>query len=349
MRSRIRVALIGVGNVACTLLQGMEYYRKMGSNDGPARKGLWHERVGNYTIDDIDVVCAFDVDANKVGRSIHELLARDGSGIGAYRDLEVRAGMMMDRPPEHWHMDVVTSTVDEFTSALRQYNPDVVLNLISSSLDGSSLAYAESALRAGASFINATPSSLQSNHALASAFRGKNLLLVGDDLMSQFGGTVFHKGILQLLHRRGMTIGSSYQLDVGGSRDTRNTMVEEVRARKRSIKTASINAEVPYEFGMTAGTTEYVEFMGDDRISYYWFYAEGFMGSPVRIDIMMRSNDGANACNVLLDVIRAVKHARDRGDPGLADIISAYGFKSPPNVMGVMEAQQEFERVFIHT
>ncbi|MEM4398736.1 MAG: hypothetical protein QXV18_02850 [Candidatus Nitrosocaldus sp.] len=343
--ARIRAAVLGLGNVACTLLQGIEYYRQ--STNG--KRGLWHERVGNYSIDDIDVVGVFDIDASKVGRSVADVLNALKSSIkaDAYKDLNVSAGIMVDKPPEHWSMDISKVDRDEFVNALKACNADVVVNLISSSLDASSLAYAESSLQAGASFINATPSLLQSSHGLIDAYRGKGLLMVGDDLMSQFGGTVFHKGILNLLHRRGMIIDSSYQLDVGGSSDTRNTMREEVRARKRAIKTASIDAELPYEFGITAGTTEYTEFLKDERVSYYWFYAEGFMGSPVRIDVMMRSSDGANACNILLDVIRAVKYARDKNSPDLAEIISAYGFKSPPKVMSVMDAQQEFEEAFV--
>ncbi len=347
--ARIRVALLGLGNVACTLLYGMEYYRK-GLN---GRRGLWHEMVGNYSIDDIEIVGAFDIDASKVGRSVADVLRASGretiTSIDAYKDMNISAGIMLDEPPEHWSIDIIKMDRDEFIDLLKGCDADVVVNLISSSLDGSSLAYAESSLEAGASFINATPSILQSNHGLVDAFKARRLLIVGDDLMSQFGGTVFHKGILQLLHRRGIMVESSYQLDVGGSSDTRNTIREDVRARKRAIKTASINAELPYEFGVSAGTTEYMEFLKDDRISYYWFYAEGFMGSPVRIDVMMRSNDGANACNVLLDVIRAVKYARDRDDPNLAVLISAYGFKSPPRAINVMDAQQRFEEVFINS
>lgn len=343
---KIRVAIAGLGNVACTLLQGIEYYRR-----GDSVRGLWHERVGIYSIDDIEIAGVFDIDAGKVGRSVWDVLRSRSKGstvdISAYRDLFVSPGIMADQPPAHWSMAITDVGRDDFIDALKNCNADVVVNLISSSLDGSSLAYAESSLNTGVSFINATPSLLSSNKALVSGFRSRGLLLVGDDLMSQFGGTIFHKGILQLLHRRGMSISSSYQLDVGGNVDTRNTIMEEVRARKRSIKTASIEAELPYEFGLTAGTTEYAEFLNDERVSYYWFYAEGFMGSPVRIDVMMRSSDGANACNVLLDVIRAVKHAKDRGEPDLAGVISAYGFKSPSRVMSAIDAQREFESIFV--
>ncbi|MFN4337143.1 MAG: hypothetical protein ACK4FV_06145 [Candidatus Nitrosocaldus sp.] len=344
----IRVAMLGLGNVTSTLLYGIEYYRK--SING--KRGLWHERVGNYSIDDIEIVGVFDIDASKVGRSVADVLRASGretiANIDVYKEMKVNAGIMLDKPPEHWNMGIIKVDRDEFIDVLKGCNADVVVNLISSSLDGSSLAYAESSLQVGASFINATPSILQSNYGLVDAFKARRLLIVGDDLMSQFGGTVFHKGILQLLHRRGMMVESSYQLDVGGSNDTRNTIREDVRARKRAIKTASINAELPYEFGMTAGTTEYTEFLRDDRMSYYWFSAEGFMGSPVRIDIVMRSNDGANACNILLDVIRAVKYARDKDDPSLAENISAYGFKSPPRAINIMDAQQRFEEVFIN-
>ncbi len=332
----IRVSIVGFGNVTNTLIRGLEYYRnydKKKSNN----LGIWHDKVGGYSLNDIKIVSIFDVDADKVGKSV----TCNNSSI------KINAGMLMDQLPSYWNNNVISVSKDELLSVLKDGRPDVVVNLISSSMDRSSYAYAECSIACNSSFINATPTTLASNTDISKRFKHIGLILVGDDLMSQFGGTVFHRMILRLMHKRGLVVKDSYQLDVGGSSDTRNTLQEHIRAKKRSIKTSSINTELPYGFNLAAGTTEYAEFLNGERVSYYWIYSEGFMGSPIKIDITMRSNDASNACNVLLDVIRAVKYAMDVKDANLADTISAYGFKSPPRPTSVIEAQDEFERIFV--
>ncbi len=326
----IRVSIIGVGYVAGSLIKGIEYYRN--NND---TKGLWHPKVGGYSISDIDIVSLFDIDRDKVRRSIRF------NG----RDVRISAGMLYDEPVSS--SSYTAASKDEFISMLRDSKPDIVINLISSSMVRSSRIYAECSLAYDASFINATPAILATDAYMSGIFKERGLLLVGDDLMSQFGGTVFHRMILNMMHRRGIVVKSSYQLDVGGSNDTKNTLREDVRAMKRSIKTSSINSEVPYDFDLVAGTTEYTDFLDGERVSYYWLYAEGFMGSPIKIDIAMRGNDASNACNILLDVIRAVKYAMDTHDTNLTDIINAYGFKKVSRPTAALDAQEEFEDRFI--
>jgi myo-inositol-1-phosphate synthase len=330
----IRVSIIGFGNVTNTLIKGLEYYRNDKKNSN--NLGIWHDKVGGYSLDDIKIVSIFDIDADKVGKL-----------VTCNDSIKINAGMLIDQKPSYWNNNIVSVSEDELLSMLKDSRPDVVVNLISSSMDRSSYAYAECSLACNSSFINATPTALASNTDISKRFKDSGLILVGDDLMSQFGGTVFHRIILRMMHKRGLVVKDSYQLDVGGSSDTRNTLQEHIRAKKRSIKTSSINTELPYEFNLAAGTTEYTEFLDGDRVSYYWIYSEGFMGSPIKVDITMRSNDASNACNVLLDVIRAVKYAMDVKDVSLADIISAYGFKSPPRQISVIDAQDEFERIFV--
>lgn len=327
----VRVSILGFGNVTDTLIRGLEYYKNRRVNSG-----IWHEKVGDYSINDIRIVSIFDIDADKVGKAV----TCNGNSV------KINAGMLLDEIPSYWGRDIASVSNDEFLNMLKDSKADVVVNLISSSMDRSSQAYADCSLACNASFVNATPATLATNPDISKRFKENYLVLVGDDLMSQFGGTVFHRTILRMMHRRGLVVKDSYQLDVGGSNDTRNTLQEHIRAKKRSIKTSSINSELPYEFNLAAGTTEYTEFLDGNRASYYWIYSEGFMGSPVKIDITMRSNDAANACNVLLDVIRAVKYAMDIKDNNLADIISAYGFKSPPRHLSALDAQDEFEKIF---
>lgn len=344
MAKEISVAIIGIGNVASTFVQGIQFYRD-GKDDG-----LWHGTVGGYRASDIKVVSAFDIDANKIGMDLSKSIS-----IGKSRKyvdvhnlgVEVKAGIAEDEIPAHLK-DVIRVKSEGYEAVLKELKrsaPDIVINLVSSAMDNSSKMYAQCALEANASFVNATPSQL-ANSDLASRFMNSKLLLVGDDLMSQFGGTAFHKGMIDFMVQRGVKMKKSYQLDVGGSMETLNTLDEKIKAMKRTIKTSTINTEAPYDFESAAGTTEYTDFLGDSRVSYYWMYSEGFLGSPAIIDIMLRTNDGPNACNVLFDVIRAVKYCKDNGKMSLSDVVCAYGFKNPPKTGKIRDSYTNFTNAF---
>lgn len=344
MSREIRVALIGVGNVASMFVQGMQYYC-----DGKA-DGLWHRTVGGYGLSDIKIVSAFDIDSTKINMDIARSIVNGRSK--KYVDLkdagvDVKPGIAEDEIPNHLRsiINVKSGNRESVLSELKSGKPDVVINLISSAMDRSSTQYAECALEAGASFVNATPTQLAKGD-LARKFLDSKLLLVGDDLMSQFGGTAFHRSMIDFMVERGVKVKKSYQLDVGGSMETLNTLDEKIKAMKRSIKTSTINSEAPYGFESAAGTTEYADFLGDSRMSYYWMSSEGFLGSPAVVDITLRTSDGANACNVLLDVIRAVKQCKDSGNLSLSDAICAYGFKSPPKPYKIREAYSKFVNAF---
>ncbi|MFQ6135129.1 MAG: L-myo-inositol-1-phosphate synthase, partial [Nitrososphaerales archaeon] len=214
-------------------------------------------------------------------------------------------------------------------------------------LNKTSRAYAEAALQAGCSFINCTPSPIAGDPGLVSAFEDEELLVVGDDLMSQFGGTVFHKGVLEFMVGRGVKAVKSYQLDVGGGAETLNTIDEKNKAVKRDVKTSAIAVEVPYEMEIVTGTTEYVDYMGNDRTSYYWISGEGFLGSQIRVDIYLRSSDGPNAANILLDTVRSVQVSKERGRYGAPNEICAYGFKRPPTLIRLDEAYRRFSETYL--
>ena len=169
-------------------------------------------------------------------------------------------------------------------------------------------------------------------------------MLAGDDLLSQFGGTAFHKAMIDFMVERGIHVDKSYQLDVGGSSETKNTMNERVRMLKREMKTGSIGMEAPYKFESIAGTTEYTDFLGDSRNSYYWMSSQGFLGSKVVMDLTLRTSDGANAGNVLFDIVRAI--AGSKGAKA-AEIISAYGFKNPPRKYKIRQAYSTFAQTFV--
>lgn len=345
----VRVALIGVGNVGSTFVQGIDYY----GDNARSRVGLWHEKVSGLTPGAIKIVAAFDVDSAKVSRSLAHVASHSGTAKYTIRKdtgIKLGHGILVDSDTLEAG-PASTIPADEFARELKKSGADVVLNLISSGMDKTSVEYAKVALAAGMSFVNATPARVAVNSSLARQFRRKRLVLAGDDLLSQFGGTAFHKGMIDFMVERGVYVNKSYQLDVGGSAETKKTMEERVRMTKRAMKTSSIGMEAPYKFESVAGTTEYTDFLGDSRNSYYWMSSEGFLGSNIVMDLTLRTSDGANAGNVLFDIVRAIggmknRRAGKRGGAASAEVISAYGFKNPPKKTKIREAYRSFVEMF---
>ncbi|MEM2873690.1 MAG: hypothetical protein QXD82_05950 [Nitrososphaerales archaeon] len=349
MSGKIRIALIGIGNCACSLVQGIIYY-----SENDSRNGLWHRSIGNYRVSDLEVVEAFDIDAKKIGLDLSEAIFSKPNVAKKYFDVnalnvKVKRGFLYDDLSHNLRnsFDVKNDEPCDMIDALKESKVDVLVNLISSGLDKTSKFYAEVAIKSGCCFINATPSLIASDEGIVKSFKEKNLVVVGDDLMSQFGGTAFHKGILDFMHNRGIRIMKSYQLDVGGGVETFNTLNEDVKFIKRNMKTKAISIELPYEFETVAGTTDYVDYLQNDRTSYYWIQGEGFLGSSIKFDIYLRSSDGPNAGNILLDVIRAVKVAKDEGEFGAPLDICGYGFKHPPKIVKLRDAYENFVSKYI--
>lgn len=339
--TKIKVALIGVGNVASVLVQGI-YAKKI--------PGLWHAKVGGHSFKDIRVVAAFDIDKRKIGLTLSEALFQQPNVSPRFvsvaeSKINVQKGILKDSPPANLAANV--ESADSIVQLLKQSNADIALNLIPSGLPKTSLAYASQCLEAGVSFVNCTPSVVAQKAEIQRKFRSAKLVVAGDDLMSQFGGTAFHKGILDFINSRGIKIEKSYQLDVGGGNETLNTISENVKLEKRDIKTESISAEVPYKFATVAGTTDYVDYMKNNRTSYFWISGKGAFDSEIGIDVYLRTNDGANGLNVLLDVIRAVSHSMKRRWYGSPSEINEYGFKKLAKQTRLNRAHEVFNKKFV--
>ncbi len=337
MSDKISLAFVGIGNVATTLVKGFEFYKN--STDG-----LWHPKVGGLTLNDFTISAAYDIDPSKVGKKLSQIVNSKTDF-----DVTVQPGISEDTTPPHISQkgQAKTSSYDEFVNSLKQAKPDFVINVISSGMEKSSEKYAKAALDAGCSFFNATAAKTASDQTKKN-FESKGIMILGDDLMSQFGGTAFHRGMIDFMASRGILLRKAYQLDVGGNQDTQNTMAEETRERKRQIKTQSIAIESPVPFMSTAGTTEYAEQLGDSRVSYYWMEAKGFLNSPVELDLSLRTNDSTNGCNVIVDAIRAAKKSLSNKDFTKVDLISSYAFKNPSKKMHIRECIKSFEDVFLN-
>lgn len=326
MSSLIRVALFGAGNSAGAFADSIQRYGRRGG------EGLWHERVGGHTVGELKVVLAYDVDGDKVGKAFH--------------GTKVRPGLLLDEPPRHLTQGGFREQGEaSLEGELKRAKVDVALNLISSGQERSSKKYAEICGRLGIAFVNGTPALVANDRKIASAFRREGVPLVGDDLLSQMGGTMLHKGIMDFLQQRGIRVVKSYQLDVGGSPDTLNTLKDEIRAFKRGIKSQSIAEELPYKVDTVAGTTDFVEFMGSKRTVYLWIVGRGPLDEPYVMDVFFKSSDPVNAANILLDSARAAFAARGRG--GVEEVISAFGFKNPPKRAGVKRAMAAFEKLYL--
>lgn len=342
-----KIALAGVGNCASVFVQGLRYYA------GDERKGLWHPNIAGLKPRDLQVVAAFDVDSRKVGLELSKAVFSPPNVARRYLALpksrvSVDPGISKGDPPPHLKsVRLEKSSLEDVTKRLEDSATDILVNMISSGSPASSEEYARAALKAGCAFINCTPSLVLKNNKITADFQRVKLPLVGDDLMSQFGGTIFHKGLLGLMVRRGVKISKSYQLDVGGGSETLNTIDEGIKMAKRQIKTTTVASEVPYNFETVAGTTDFVDYMGNDRTSYFWFEGSSFMDSDISVDIYLRSSDGANAGNILLDVIRATYRCMKVGKIGTVGEICAYGFKSPPKPMHYDEAYTKFAALYV--
>ncbi len=342
-----RIAIAGVGNSAAVFLQGLKFY------SGGNSKGLWHPTVAGLRPKDIEVVAAFDIDPRKVGLELSRAAFAAPNVAEKYTDLprtRVKVGPGISRgdlPPHLKGVKPERTNSERVAAELKRTDADILLNLVSSGSDASTEGYAGAALQAGCAFVNCTPTLLLKRNKLAAAYHKAKLPLVGDDLMSQFGGTAFHKGLLGLMVKRGVKVSKSYQLDVGGGSETLNTIDEAIKMAKREVKTASVASEVPYQFETIAGTTDFVDYMGNDRTSYFWFEGSGFMNSGISVDVYLRSSDGANAGNVLLDVLRATYRSMKSGKLGTVGEICAYGFKSPPKPAHFDEAYAKFSALYV--
>jgi myo-inositol-1-phosphate synthase len=322
----IRVALFGGGNSAKAFSDSVKRYGRGG------KAGLWHVKVGGFEVKDLAVSLVYDVDGDKVGKDLGEVT--------------IRPGLLLDEPPRHLTQGSFRKQGESsLESELRKAKVDVALNLISSGQDKSSKKYAEICARLGIAFVNATPAIVANDKKVVAMFRKSRAPLVGDDLLSQMGGTILHKGILEFLNLRGIRVVKSYQLDVGGSPDTLNTLQDEIRAFKRRIKSASIAEELPYKVDTVAGTTDFVEFMGSKRTVYLWIVGKGPLDEPYIMDVFFKSSDPVNAANILLDSARAAFAAKGKG--GVEEVISAFGFKNPPKAVRVKKAMADFEKAYL--
>ncbi|MEM4250801.1 MAG: inositol-3-phosphate synthase, partial [Candidatus Bathyarchaeia archaeon] len=225
---------------------------------------------------------------------------------------------------------------------LKESGAEILVNLLPTGASRAARFYANEALRSGCAFVNATPSRLATDPLWRKRFQRAGLQLVGDDVKNQVGSTILHEALLSTLSRRGVRIRESYQLDIGGGMESLNALDRERYWIKRRVKIAAIRSVVPYRFQVAAGSSDYVEFMKNSRTSHFWIEGEYFGDARFTLDMTLDVVEGPACAAVLVDVVRAVKVAKDRGIYGAPTEICAYGFKMPPKRLAFDEASKLF-------
>ncbi|MHA2249357.1 MAG: inositol-3-phosphate synthase, partial [Candidatus Kariarchaeaceae archaeon] len=340
----IKIALAGVGNLSSALVQAINYYKKHRSND------LMYPKIGGYTIPDFKVVAAYDIDARKVGKDLSEAIFADPNNREKLADVD-RSGVTVEKAP---NLDGISEYTEGVIQISDEADVDVVASLKSSEAEllvintpsGSNKAaefYTNAALEAGVGLINSTPSNIVRQGDWGRKFANAGLPLIGDDLQSQAGGTVFHKGVLEVLNEQGVVLEDTYQLDVSGGLEGLTTLDYDRRTLKRTTKENSIKRSLPYDIRVAAGTTDYLDFLASRRIGHFWIFGKSFMGQKIKIDIRFQSDDGGVGAASLVDAIRAAKIALTKARGGPINSICANYFKAPPSYLSRREALKAFK------
>lgn len=345
----IRVAIVGVGNCASTLVQGVTYYRRRPEE----RAGLIHHVVGGLRVGDIRFACAFDVDARKVGRRLGAaVFARPNSSarfVGRPEDdgARVYAGPVADGVAGHLgafdekQRTVVggkaeTASRADVVAVLRKTGANVLVNYLPVGSQAGTELYATACLEAGVAMVNCIPVFIASEEKgrWARRFKAAGLPLVGDDVKSQFGATITHRVLMKLAQQRGMKIDSSYQLNVGGNMDFLNMLERGRLASKKTSKTEAVTSQVPMEEGtIHIGPSDYVPFLHDKKVCYVRMNMRGFGGLPMELDMKLQVEDSPNSAGVVVDAVRCVALAQRAKVAGVLEEVSAALMKRPRKQM----------------
>jgi myo-inositol-1-phosphate synthase len=334
----VRVAIVGVGNCASSLVQGVEYYK----DADPATRvpGLMHVQFGPYHVHDIEFVAAFDVDAKKVGRDIAEAIVASENNTIKICDvppsgITVQRGPTMDGLGEYYQ-EIITESDErpvDVVQALRDARADVLVSYLPVGSEQADRYYAQCAIDAGVAFVNALPVFIASDPVWAAKFTAAGVPIVGDDIKSQVGATITHRVLAKLFEDRGVELLRTYQLNVGGNMDFMN-MLERKRLQSKKIsKTQSVTSQIPHEMAKAdvhIGPSDHVPWLNDRKLAFVRLEGRSFGDTPLTLEYKLEVWDSPNSAGVIIDAVRAAKIAKDRGIGGPVLSASSYFMKSPP-------------------
>jgi len=334
----VRVAIVGVGNCASSLVQGVHYYK----DADPASRvpGLMHVRFGAYHVRDIEFVAAFDVDAKKVGRDLAEAIVASENNTIKICDVPptgvtVQRGPTMDGLGEYYQ-EIITESDEkpaDVVAALREAQADVLVSYLPVGSEQADRFYAQCAIDAGVAFVNALPVFIASDPAWAMKFADAGVPIVGDDIKSQVGATITHRVMAKLFEDRGVELLRTYQLNFGGNMDFMNMLERKRLMSKKISKTQSVTSQIPHEMARAdvhIGPSDHVPWLDDRKWAYVRLEGKSFGDTPLNLEYKLEVWDSPNSAGVIIDAVRAAKIARDRGIGGPLLSASSYFMKSPP-------------------
>ncbi len=343
---KIRIALVGIGNCASALIQGVHYYGLQGKENAV---GLMHWMIGEYRPTDIEFAAAIDIDDRKVGRDLAEaiyappnctrvfspnvpkigvrvLMGRIGDGLSDH---------MRHYPPDQTFLPAreTEAKAEEIVAALKDSRAEILLNYLPVGSEEAVRFYADCALKAGLGFINAMPAFIASDPVWVERFQKRNLPVIGDDVKSQIGATIVHRALTNLFRQRGVTLDRTYQLNTGGNTDFLNMQNTERLPSKRRSKTEAVQsvtaARLPGD-QIHIGPSEYVPWLKDSKVAFIRMEGRMFAGTPMHLELRLSVEDSPNSGGVMIDAIRCCKLALERGIGGVLTSPSAFFMKHPP-------------------
>jgi myo-inositol-1-phosphate synthase len=338
----VRVAIVGVGNCASSLVQGLEYYKD--AADGARVPGLMHVKFGDYHVSDIEVVAAFDVDAKKVGCDVADAIFASENNTIKFAEVAplgvtVQRGPTLDGLGEYYRQIITESDEPavDVVAALREARADVLVSYLPVGSEEADRFYAQCAIDAKVGFVNALPVFIASDPVWAAKFTEAGVPIVGDDIKSQVGATITHRVLAKLFEDRGVELLRTYQLNFGGNMDFMN-MLERTRLQSKKIsKTQAVTSQIPHEMERAAvhiGPSDHVPWLDDRKFAYVRLEGKSIGDDPLNLEYKLEVWDSPNSAGVIIDALRACKIAMDRGIGGPIISASSYFMKSPPEQFG---------------
>jgi myo-inositol-1-phosphate synthase len=335
---KVRVAIVGVGNCASSLVQGVHYYREAKADDFVP--GLMHVNLGGYHISDIEFSAAIDIDVNKVGKDISEAIYAAPNNTYRFADVpklgaKVYRGMTHDGLGKYLSQVITKAPkqTSDIVKILNDTGTDVVINYLPVGSETATKWYVEQVLQARVGFVNCIPVFIAREQYWQDRFKDANLPMIGDDIKSQVGATIVHRMLARLFRERGVKLERTMQLNVGGNTDFYNMLERERLESKKISKTNAVTSQLDYELGgdnVHIGPSDYVAWLTDRKWAYIRLEGRTFGDVPLNMELKLEVWDSPNSAGVVIDAVRMVKLALDRGLSGTLEGPSAYLMKSPP-------------------
>jgi len=357
--SKIKIAIVGIGNCASSLIQGIHYYRNKTPDDAI---GLMHWEIGGYMPGDMEVVAAFDVDKRKIGLDVNEAIFSEPNCTTVFcsdipkAGVEVQMGKILDGFSEHMKeyadkytfilADAPEPTKEEIVKVLKDSGTEVLMNYLPVGSEEATGFYADCALEARVAFVNNIPVFIASNPKWAKLFEEKNIPIIGDDIKAQLGATITHRTLTDLFKKRGVKLERTYQLNTGGNTDFLNMLNQARLASKKESKTEAVQAVAAQRLddeNIHIGPSDYVPWQKDNKICFIRMEGKLFGDIPMNLELRLSVEDSPNSAGVAIDSIRCAKLALDRKQGGILTAPSAYFCKHPPKQFTDDEAYQMIE------